>query len=216
MTHTADYYFLSRPRRFGKSLLISTLEYYFFKIQSVFFYFTNSHNSAIIRTMTDELFSTIKNELAKKTETESKAVKKKTTWLIFTLQNQQYYALPASSVKEIIRDTQVFPLPFAPRYFKGVVNRYGDPYAIVDPALIMGENEQKSSIYIVINDETHTCFQICDVKDFYSASESELVPFAQSDTSDFFEGTITFKNKSVLVLNISTFLQKVEQEIATQ
>ena len=29
MTHTADYYFLSRPRRFGKSLLISTLEYYF-------------------------------------------------------------------------------------------------------------------------------------------------------------------------------------------
>ncbi|MGN0750661.1 MAG: AAA family ATPase [Treponema sp.] len=61
---------MSRPRRFGKSLLISTLEYYFFKIQSVFFYFTNSHNSAIIRTMTDELFSTIKNELAKKNSLE--------------------------------------------------------------------------------------------------------------------------------------------------
>ena len=29
MTHTDDYYFLSRPRRFGKSLLISTLQYYF-------------------------------------------------------------------------------------------------------------------------------------------------------------------------------------------
>ncbi len=29
MTHTANYYFLSRPRRFGKSLLISTLKCYF-------------------------------------------------------------------------------------------------------------------------------------------------------------------------------------------
>ena len=29
MTHTNDYYFLSRPRRFGKSLLISTLKCYF-------------------------------------------------------------------------------------------------------------------------------------------------------------------------------------------
>ncbi len=29
LTHTSQYYFLSRPRRFGKSLLISTLQYYF-------------------------------------------------------------------------------------------------------------------------------------------------------------------------------------------
>ncbi len=29
LVHTDDYYFLSRPRRFGKSLLITTLQYYF-------------------------------------------------------------------------------------------------------------------------------------------------------------------------------------------
>ena len=29
LTHTNPYYFLSRPRRFGKSLLVSTLQYYF-------------------------------------------------------------------------------------------------------------------------------------------------------------------------------------------
>lgn len=164
--------------------------------------------------MTDELFSTIKNELSKKTET--KSVKKKTTWLIFTLQNQNLYALPASSVKEILREAQVFPLPFVPKYLKGVVNRYGDPYAVVDPAVLIGENEQNSSIYIVLNDNSHTCFQICDVKDFYSAAESELVPFAQADSSDFFEGTILFNYKSVLVLKTSAFLQKVEQDIAVQ
>ena len=29
LIHGGQYYFLSRPRRFGKSLLISTMEYYF-------------------------------------------------------------------------------------------------------------------------------------------------------------------------------------------
>ena len=29
LTHTSQFYFLSRPRRFGKSLLVSTLQYYF-------------------------------------------------------------------------------------------------------------------------------------------------------------------------------------------
>ena len=29
LTHTSQFYFLSRPRRFGKSLLVSTLQCYF-------------------------------------------------------------------------------------------------------------------------------------------------------------------------------------------
>ena len=36
MTTTGRYYFLSRPRRFGKSLLISTLEAYFYGKKELF------------------------------------------------------------------------------------------------------------------------------------------------------------------------------------
>ena len=36
MTHTFNYYFLSRPRRFGKSLLISTLRDYFLGKKELF------------------------------------------------------------------------------------------------------------------------------------------------------------------------------------
>ena len=36
LVHTGRYYFLSRPRRFGKSLLISTLEAYFNGQQELF------------------------------------------------------------------------------------------------------------------------------------------------------------------------------------
>ena len=36
LVKTGSYYFLSRPRRFGKSLLISTLEAYFLGIMELF------------------------------------------------------------------------------------------------------------------------------------------------------------------------------------
>lgn len=36
LTHTNDYYFLNRPRRFGKSLLVSTLECYFEGLRELF------------------------------------------------------------------------------------------------------------------------------------------------------------------------------------
>lgn len=35
LTHTNKVYFLSRPRRFGKSLLVSTLEAYFWEKRTV-------------------------------------------------------------------------------------------------------------------------------------------------------------------------------------
>lgn len=36
MTHSNKFYFFSRPRRFGKTLLLSTLEYYFLGRKDLF------------------------------------------------------------------------------------------------------------------------------------------------------------------------------------
>lgn len=162
--------------------------------------------------MTEELFNQIQNELSQVTT--KKAEVKKAAWLIFTIGNK-LYALPTEQVKEILRDAQVFPLPFVPSYLKGVVNRYGDPYAVIDPAVIIGEPEQKSSIFIVLNNETHSCLQITDVKDFYTTKESEIVPFAQSEMTDYFEGTITFDYEPVLILKANAFIERVGKDIAS-
>ena len=74
--------------------------------------------------MPEEILSLIKT--SNRENAEKKQLKKKSVWLIFTIGNQadgkNLYAIPADSVKEILRDATVFPLPFVPPYVNGVLN----------------------------------------------------------------------------------------------
>lgn len=161
--------------------------------------------------MTEELFNQIKNELSQE-KTESVA-SEKSTWLIFSIASKPY-AIPAESVKEILRDAQVFPLPFVPDYLKGVVNRYGDPYAVIDPSILINNESQNSSLFIVLNDESHSCLQISDVKDFYTAAQTDIIHFAQTEMSDYFEGTLIIDQEQILVLKPEAFLERVGTDLA--
>lgn len=165
--------------------------------------------------MSEEILSLIKK--SKTGNQTAQIAQKKSTWLIFTVgtdDEKALCALPAGQVKEILRDSTIFPLPFVPSYVDGVLNRYGDPYVVIDPAVITGKSAQKSLLFVVINDESHTCLRINDVKDFYTASEKDVVHFSEEDQSDYFEGTLCFKGQNALVLKTKAFLDKVGKDIA--
>ena len=143
---------------------------------------------------------------------------KKTTGLIFTIGNAadgpNLYAIPAESVKEILREATVFPLPFVPPYVNGVLNRYGDPYVVIDSAVLDGKSPQNSKLFIVLNDESHSCLRVTDVKEFYSAAEESIAHFSEEGISDFYDGTITVEGQKVFVLNIQAIIEKVGKGIA--
>lgn len=167
--------------------------------------------------MAEEILSLIKSSAQEKNESQN--TEQKTTWLIFTIGNQtdgkNLYAMPAGKVKEILRDATVFPLPFVPTYVNGVLNRYGDPYVVIDPAILDGKEAQKSFLFIVINDESHTCLRITDVKDFFTATENDIVHFSDSELSDFYEGTLNINGDDVFVMNVQAIIEKAGKEIAS-
>lgn len=166
--------------------------------------------------MSDEILSLIKS--GKEEKSESHKVEKKSTWLIFTIgsspDGKNQYAIPAESVKEILRDATVFPLPFVPPYVNGLLNRYGDPYVVVDSAVLDGKEAQKSFLFIVLNDDSHTCLRITDVKDFFTATEKDVVHFSEAELSEFYEGTLNINGQDVFVMNIQAIIEKVGKEIA--
>lgn len=162
--------------------------------------------------MSDEILSLIKSEKSQD-ETAEKTVQKNATWLIFTI-GEQLYAIPAEKVKEILRDATIFPLPFVPSYVNGVLNRYGDPYVVIDSAALEGQKAQNSLLFIVLNDESHTCLRITDVKDFFTATEKDVVQFSEAEMSDFYSGTLNFNGQNALVLKTEEIIQKVGKEIA--
>ena len=166
--------------------------------------------------MPEEILSLIKS--SNRENAEKKQLKKKSVWLIFTIGNQadgkNLYAIPADSVKEILRDATVFPLPFVPPYVNGVLNRYGDPYVVIDSAVLEGKEAQQSMLFIVLNDESHTCLRITDVRDFFTASEKDVIHFSEDELSAYYEGTLKVKNQEVFVLKVQAIIEKVKKEIA--
>ena len=161
--------------------------------------------------MAEEILSLIKNVKSEKTEEKQK--EKKSIWLIFTI-GEKCFAIPAENVKEILRDATVFPLPFVPPYVDGVLNRYGDPYVVIDPATLEGYEAPQSMLFIVLNDESHSCFRITDVKDFFTASEKDVVHFTEAEMSEFYDGTLNIDGQEVFVLKVQAIIEKVGKEIA--
>ena len=99
-------------------------------------------------------------------------------------------------------------MPFVPPYIKGILNRYGDPYVVIDFASLLNLPEQKSSLFIVINDDSNSCLKVTDVKEFHSAKTSDLVPFSENDDNSFFEGTLLINGQEVFVINSEALLKK--------
>ncbi len=161
--------------------------------------------------MDEEILSLIKSEKSGKTS--EKVKDKKLIWLLFTI-GEKLYAIPADQVKEILRYATVFPLPFVPPYVDGVLNRYGDPYVVINTSALEGETVSDSNLFIVLNNESHTCLRITDVKDFFTASEKDEVRFTEEKMSDVYSGTLSINGTDVLVLKIDAIIQKVGQEIA--
>ena len=138
---------------------------------------------------------------------------KKTTYLIFAI-NDRLFAFPSGAIKEILKDSEVFPVPFVPSYIIGILNRSGDPYAVIDIAALIGESEQNASLFVVLNDESNTCLKITDVKEFYTASDSEIVRFSENDISEFFDGTLNTGEREIFIINLKAFLKKVGKDLA--
>ena len=161
--------------------------------------------------MAEEILSLIKSVKSEKIEEKQK--EKKAIWLIFTI-GEKCLAIPAEDVKEILRDATVFPLPFVPPYVDGVLNRYGDPYVVINPATLEGYEAPQSMLFIVLNDESHSCFRITDVKDFFTATENDVVHFAEAELSEFYDGTLNIDGQEVFVLKVQAIIEKVGKEIA--
>ena len=161
--------------------------------------------------MDEKLIQEIKD--SKSSATVSEKAQEKETYLIFSV-NESLFAFPSCDVKEILKDSQVFPVPFVPSYIKGVLNRYGDPYAVIDLASLVGEKEQNSSLFVVINDESHSCLKITDVKEFYSAAKKEIVGFSENEFSEFFDGALKIEGKEIFIINLQNFFKKVGKDLA--
>lgn len=141
--------------------------------------------------------------------TESKPQK---TWLVFKSFDSTY-AVESFNVREVLRNNDVFPLPFAPAYIKGVLNFYGKPYAVVDFTLLQNLERTNSRLFLVLNDAEDIALQIDDILDFYTSDDVEEQQLLNKTDADLFSQTITIGKIIAPVIDVEAIAKKVKSEI---
>ncbi len=138
---------------------------------------------------------------------------KEQTFLLFSM-NTETYAVQAALSREIMRDLDVYPLPFVPPYVNGVLNRHGDPYTVIDPMILLGKDPQKGSLFLVLNiEQEQLCIRISDVVEFLSVKVDEIKTFSNHLSVNHFEGTISWKDKEIPILNTLSFIEKLRLDL---
>ncbi len=133
-------------------------------------------------------------------------------FLVFSLCDEQY-AIELSKVKEVIAMTETTPIPYAPSYFKGIMNLRGQVISVIDLRLKFKLNkaEINSETAIIILDLSPLCLGIIvnSVNSVMALNPNEIGDAPDVETSikgDFLKGVARKDDKLILLLDIGATL----------
>ncbi len=164
--------------------------------------------------MSDALYNDIVASQNQNSETQETDKTSGSTWLVFRTGSENY-AIDSADVKEIVRNAELFPLPFVPSYIRGVLNSYGTPYAVVDFSQLAGEETTGERLFLILKNKNNLALQVADIQEFHHESSVSFHSF--SDSADagtqMFSGTISFDDVTAPVLKTKALIDKVRSDI---
>lgn len=116
-------------------------------------------------------------------------------YISFRLGSDEYYGIPYHCAEEVMRNTQISPLPSVPPFIRGIINRRGRLLAILDLKHFFPvdhrDYEEGSSI-IIVSDKKTTVGILADSvegSDAYSPGELEMaLPSEAVSRLDYISG----------------------------
>lgn len=166
--------------------------------------------------MHEEVVGQIEAENEEKSEVIEE--KNMTTWLVFSIVGKKY-AVRSSDVLEIIRDVAVYKLPFMPSYIEGVLNRRGDPFTVVNPRSLIGEEETtppgEPLFMILKRDDDQISIHISDILFFTEIEDGELNLIPGANEEGFFLGTLGYNGEEIPALNPNAFELLIRKDLGT-
>ncbi|MFT4798117.1 MAG: purine-binding chemotaxis protein CheW [Candidatus Azotimanducaceae bacterium] len=126
-------------------------------------------------------------------------------WVIFRLDGETY-GVNVMQVQEVLRYTEIAPVPGAPEYVLGIINLRGNVVTVIDTrnrfALKEGDITDSTRIVIVETDEHVVGLLVDSVAEvvYLRQSEIENPPNAGHDDSARFIQGVCNKNEELLIL----------------
>lgn len=139
-----------------------------------------------------------------------------TRYIVFSLGNLKF-ALPLLQIKEVTALTTPTPIPFTPKYFRGIINLRGQVLSIIDLRSRFNfdatDRSQETAIIIVDFPELSLGIVVDSVISVSNFFKDQIQAPPSSDKSwnrDFVKGVIRQENGLVLLLEIEKLVKDRE------
>ena len=126
-------------------------------------------------------------------------------WVTFRLENETY-GVNVMQVQEVLRYTEIAPVPGAPSYVLGIINLRGNVVTVIDTrnrfGLVPAEVTDNTRI-VIIEAESHVVGILVDAVAevvYLRQSEIETAPNVGNDESAKFIQGVCHKNDQLLIL----------------
>lgn len=143
-------------------------------------------------------------------------------WVTFHLENEKY-GIKVMQVQEVLRMTEIAPVPGAPHYVLGIINLRGNVVTVIDTRLRFGlpEAEANDETRIVIIEADNNVVgilvdSVAEVVDL-KASEIETAPNVGNDeSSKYIQGVSSRDDELLILVDVNKLLSDEEwQEVAS-
>lgn len=145
---------------------------------------------------------------------------KTTRWVTFSL-NSEIYAINVMQVQEVLKMTEIAPVPGAPNYILGIINLRGNVVAVLDTRTRIGLSEKEfddSTRIIIVETEKAVIGilvdSVAEVVDI-PVDEIESAPsIGSEENSRYIQGVVTLDGQLYILADLEKLLTDDEwQEI---
>ena len=143
-------------------------------------------------------------------------------WVTFHLE-QEKYGIKVMQVQEVLRMTEIAPVPGAPHYVLGIINLRGNVVTVIDTRRRFGlaevESDDETRIVIVEADNNVVGIMVDSVAEVIDLkmSEIETAPNVGNDeSSKYIQGVSSRDNELLILVDVNKLLSSEEwQEVAS-
>jgi len=138
-------------------------------------------------------------------------------WVTFQLQNE-YYGINVMQVQEVLRLSEIAPVPGAPSYVLGIINLRGNVVTVIDTRARFGltaKQADENSRIIIAEVAGHVIGMLVDCVAevvYLHQSEIDTAPNVSDDSSRFIQGVCNREKYLLILVDVNKLLN--DEEIA--
>ncbi len=136
-------------------------------------------------------------------------------WVTYQLE-QEYYGINVMQVQEVLRLSEIAPVPGAPSYVLGIINLRGNVVTVIDTRARFGlppQEPTENSRIIIVEVSGHVIGMLVDCVAevvYLHQSEIDTAPNVSDDSSRFIQGVCNRDKYLLILVDVNKLLDQEE------